>query len=177
MGVPVIVEAARTPIGKRNGWLSGLHAEELLGITQRGLPRESGPRPRPRRAGDRRLRDPGRRPGRQHHAQGLAVRGSAGGDRSHHHRRAVRFGAAGQPSDRRAHRLRRDRHRRRLRSGDDVGRSARRERRHQCRSVSRGFVGRRHAERVRGRRTDRQTPRYHARRRRRARRAQSTQRP
>lgn len=37
MGTPVIVEAARTPIGKRGGWLSGLHAAELLGLAQRGL--------------------------------------------------------------------------------------------------------------------------------------------
>ncbi|RJO78678.1 steroid 3-ketoacyl-CoA thiolase [Nocardia panacis] len=37
MGTPVIVEAARTPIGKRGGWLSGLHATELLGAAQRGL--------------------------------------------------------------------------------------------------------------------------------------------
>ncbi|GAC79083.1 acetyl-CoA C-acetyltransferase [Gordonia malaquae] len=37
MGVPVIVEAARTPIGKRNGWLSGLHAAEILGAAQRGV--------------------------------------------------------------------------------------------------------------------------------------------
>ncbi|GAA5044752.1 steroid 3-ketoacyl-CoA thiolase [Nocardia callitridis] len=37
MGNPVIVEAARTPIGKRGGWLSGLHAAELLGLAQRGL--------------------------------------------------------------------------------------------------------------------------------------------
>ncbi|MGQ4616870.1 steroid 3-ketoacyl-CoA thiolase [Nocardia sp. R7R-8] len=37
MGTPVIVEAARTPIGKRGGWLSGLHAAELLGAAQRGL--------------------------------------------------------------------------------------------------------------------------------------------
>ncbi len=42
MGVPVIVEAARSPIGKRAGWLSGLHAEELLGITQRGLVEKAG---------------------------------------------------------------------------------------------------------------------------------------
>ncbi|MBD0021459.1 steroid 3-ketoacyl-CoA thiolase [Gordonia pseudamarae] len=42
MGVPVIIEAARTPIGKRAGWLSGLHAEELLGITQRGLIEKAG---------------------------------------------------------------------------------------------------------------------------------------
>ncbi len=30
MGTPVIVEAVRTPIGKRNGWLSGLKAVEIL---------------------------------------------------------------------------------------------------------------------------------------------------
>ncbi|MDL9936468.1 steroid 3-ketoacyl-CoA thiolase [Gordonia sp. ABSL1-1] len=42
MGVPVIVEAVRTPIGKRGGWLSGLHAEELLGLTQRGLIEKAG---------------------------------------------------------------------------------------------------------------------------------------
>ncbi|MEP9416644.1 steroid 3-ketoacyl-CoA thiolase [Gordonia sp. VNQ95] len=42
MGVPVIVEAVRTPIGKRAGWLSGLHAEELLGLTQRGLLERAG---------------------------------------------------------------------------------------------------------------------------------------
>ncbi|APA95372.1 3-oxo-5,6-didehydrosuberyl-CoA thiolase [Nocardia seriolae] len=37
MGTPVIVEAARTPIGKRNGWLAGLHAAELLGAAQKGV--------------------------------------------------------------------------------------------------------------------------------------------
>ncbi|GGF21621.1 steroid 3-ketoacyl-CoA thiolase [Williamsia phyllosphaerae] len=37
MGVPVIVEAVRTPIGKRAGWLSGLHAAEILGAAQSGL--------------------------------------------------------------------------------------------------------------------------------------------
>ena len=34
MGTPVIVEAVRTPIGKRNGWLSTLHAAEILGAAQ-----------------------------------------------------------------------------------------------------------------------------------------------
>ena len=34
MAMPVIVEAVRTPIGKRNGWLSGLHAAELLAAAQ-----------------------------------------------------------------------------------------------------------------------------------------------
>jgi acetyl-CoA C-acetyltransferase len=37
VGTPVIVEAIRTPIGKRNGWLSGLHPTELLGAAQRGV--------------------------------------------------------------------------------------------------------------------------------------------
>ncbi|MEV6232523.1 steroid 3-ketoacyl-CoA thiolase [Saccharopolyspora shandongensis] len=37
MGNPVIVEAVRTPIGKRRGRLSGLHAAEILGAAQRGL--------------------------------------------------------------------------------------------------------------------------------------------
>jgi acetyl-CoA C-acetyltransferase len=37
VGSPVIVGAVRTPIGRRNGWLSGLHAAELLGAAQRGL--------------------------------------------------------------------------------------------------------------------------------------------
>ncbi|MFD4434001.1 hypothetical protein [Nocardia sp. NPDC058497] len=35
MGTPVIVEAVRTPIGKRRGQLSGLHAAELLGLAPR----------------------------------------------------------------------------------------------------------------------------------------------
>ena len=33
MGTPVIVEAARTPLGKRRGLLAGLHAAELLGTS------------------------------------------------------------------------------------------------------------------------------------------------
>ncbi|MBB6377960.1 acetyl-CoA C-acetyltransferase [Pseudonocardia eucalypti] len=37
MGNPVIVEAVRTPIGRRRGALSGLHAAEILGAAQRGL--------------------------------------------------------------------------------------------------------------------------------------------
>jgi acetyl-CoA C-acetyltransferase len=34
---PVIVDAARTPFGRRQGWLSGLHAAEILGAAQRGV--------------------------------------------------------------------------------------------------------------------------------------------
>src|SRR6201997_2677105 len=42
MGNPVIVEATRSPIGKRKGWLSGLHATELLGGVQKALAEKAG---------------------------------------------------------------------------------------------------------------------------------------
>ncbi|MGW0176244.1 steroid 3-ketoacyl-CoA thiolase [Rhodococcus sp. NPDC003322] len=42
MGTPVIVEAVRTPIGKRGGWLSGLHAAEILGTAQKGIVDRAG---------------------------------------------------------------------------------------------------------------------------------------
>jgi acetyl-CoA C-acetyltransferase len=42
VGTPVIVEAVRTPIGKRGGWLSGLHAAETLGAVQVGLLERAG---------------------------------------------------------------------------------------------------------------------------------------
>jgi acetyl-CoA C-acetyltransferase len=47
MAEAVIVEAVRTPIGKRNGWLAGLHPAHVLGHIQReviaraGIPAES----------------------------------------------------------------------------------------------------------------------------------------
>ncbi len=42
MAKPVIVEAVRTPIGRRNGALAGLHAAELLGIAQVELVKRAG---------------------------------------------------------------------------------------------------------------------------------------
>ncbi len=42
MGSPVIVEAVRTPIGKRNGHLAGLHAAEILGAAQLALLERAG---------------------------------------------------------------------------------------------------------------------------------------
>src|SRR3954469_22288742 len=42
MGNPVIVEATRSPIAKRNGWLSGLHGTELLGEVQKALVVKAG---------------------------------------------------------------------------------------------------------------------------------------
>lgn len=42
MGNPVIVEAVRTPIGKRGGWLSGLHPTRALGHVQREVITRAG---------------------------------------------------------------------------------------------------------------------------------------
>jgi acetyl-CoA C-acetyltransferase len=42
MAEAVIVEAARTPIGKRGGWLSGLHPVELLAAAQIEVVKRSG---------------------------------------------------------------------------------------------------------------------------------------
>jgi acetyl-CoA C-acetyltransferase len=42
VGKPVIVSAVRTPIGKRGGWLSGLHPAELLGAAQRAAVDRAG---------------------------------------------------------------------------------------------------------------------------------------
>jgi acetyl-CoA C-acetyltransferase len=42
VGHAVIVEAVRTPIGKRGGWLADLHAAELLGAAQRAVVERAG---------------------------------------------------------------------------------------------------------------------------------------
>ena len=42
MGTAVIVEAVRTPIGKRGGMLAGLHPAEILGAAQTALVERSG---------------------------------------------------------------------------------------------------------------------------------------
>jgi acetyl-CoA C-acetyltransferase len=42
VGEPVIVEAVRTPIGRRRGVLAGLQPAELLGVAQRGVVERSG---------------------------------------------------------------------------------------------------------------------------------------
>ncbi|UNT00529.1 steroid 3-ketoacyl-CoA thiolase [Streptomyces tubbatahanensis] len=46
MAEAVIVEAARTPVGRRRGVLSGLHPAELLGLTQQKLLERAGVAPR-----------------------------------------------------------------------------------------------------------------------------------
>jgi acetyl-CoA C-acetyltransferase len=42
MGTPVIIDAVRTPLGKRNGGLAGVHPGELLGFVQREVLRRAG---------------------------------------------------------------------------------------------------------------------------------------
>ncbi|HYG94624.1 MAG TPA: steroid 3-ketoacyl-CoA thiolase [Nocardioides sp.] len=42
MGSPVIVDAVRTPLGKRRGWLAGLHPAQLLGFVQEEVLRRAG---------------------------------------------------------------------------------------------------------------------------------------
>ncbi|MEV4889031.1 steroid 3-ketoacyl-CoA thiolase [Nonomuraea sp. NPDC055795] len=42
MGTPVIVEAVRTPIGKRNGWLAELKPQQVLAAALTGLVERSG---------------------------------------------------------------------------------------------------------------------------------------
>ncbi len=42
MGEAVIVEAVRTPIGKRGGWLAGVHAADALGAVQREVVARAG---------------------------------------------------------------------------------------------------------------------------------------
>jgi acetyl-CoA C-acetyltransferase len=42
VGTPVIVDAVRTPIGKRGGWLAGLHAAQLLALAQQAIVTRSG---------------------------------------------------------------------------------------------------------------------------------------
>ena len=42
MGTAVIVEAVRTPIGKRGGALAGMHAAEILGAAQAALVERAG---------------------------------------------------------------------------------------------------------------------------------------
>ena len=42
MGNPVIIEAVRTPLGRRNGWLAGVHPAQLLGFAQRTVLERAG---------------------------------------------------------------------------------------------------------------------------------------
>ena len=62
----VIVEAVRTPVGKRNGGLSGMHAADLSAIVLNEVLERAGVSPGDRRRRDLGMRIPGRRPVQQH---------------------------------------------------------------------------------------------------------------
>ncbi len=72
MAQPVIIEAVRTPIGKRNGWLSGLRAPDILGAAQVEVVKRAGIDPGSVEQVVGRLRDPGGRAGLQRDQDGLA---------------------------------------------------------------------------------------------------------
>ena len=75
MAEAVIVEAVRSPVGKRNGGLSGVHPGELSAQVLNGLAERAGHRPRDRRRRHLGLRDAGRRAGARHRPH----RGAGGG--------------------------------------------------------------------------------------------------
>ena len=114
----VIVEAARTPIGRghpEKGYYKDTHPNELLGkafnevIDRAGHPRRGG------RGRDHRLRPADRRAGLQHRPQRLAAGRPSDHDAGDHRRPPVRLGPAGRQLRRRARRLRRPRRRDRRR--------------------------------------------------------------
>ena len=80
----VIVEAVRTPIGKRSGWLAGVHAAELLGARAAAVLDRAGIDPGRGRAGRRRLRHPGRRAVQQHDPARPGCTPGCPADRRHH---------------------------------------------------------------------------------------------
>ena len=73
----VIVEAVRTPVGRRGGGLSTMHSADLLGHRPEGADRALRHRPRRGRPGRRRLRQPGRHAGLQHRPHRVAHRRAA----------------------------------------------------------------------------------------------------
>ena len=73
----VIVDAVRTPVGRRNGGLSAMHSVDLLGAVQRAVLDACGRRPARGRSGRRRLRRTGRDAGDERHPQRVARRGAA----------------------------------------------------------------------------------------------------
>ncbi len=70
----VIVDAVRTPLGRRNGALKDWHPVDLAAHTLQRARRAQRPRSRARRRRDHGVRHAGRRPGRQRRAQRRARR-------------------------------------------------------------------------------------------------------
>ena len=92
----VIVDVVRTPVGrgKPGGILSGVHPVDLLAGVLQALVDPQRPRPRADRRRDRRLRQPGRRAGLQHHPQRRARRRLPRARAGHH----ASTGSAGRAS-------------------------------------------------------------------------------
>ena len=86
----VIVEAVRTPVGKRNGGLSGVHPVDLSAHVLRSLAERTGHRPGPGRRRHLGLRRPGRRADLRHRPQRRARRRLAGVGARRDDRPAVR---------------------------------------------------------------------------------------
>ena len=91
----VIVEAVRTPVGRRGGALKEWHPVDLLARTLQELVARTGLDPRARRRRDRRLRHAGRRAELERGAQRGARRRISGVGSGHDDRTAVRVLAAG----------------------------------------------------------------------------------
>ena len=141
----------------------GPACDRAAGRRPEGTGGQSRHRRRRGRAGDRRLRDPVRGAVQQHQPGGVADRGFARTCRRHHRGLPVRQRPAGQPPDRRPDRRRRHRHRHRVRHRGDEPRRAGRQRGSGPGGHPRGVLGYRHAQPVRGRRTDRQAAWHHPR--------------
>ena len=114
----VIVEAARTPIGRghpEKGYYKDTHPNELLGKTYTEVIERAGDPGRGRRGRDLRLRAAVRRADVQRRPQRLAPGRAADRDAGHDRRPPVRLGPAGRQLRRRADRRRRARRRDRRR--------------------------------------------------------------
>ena len=155
MGTAVIVEAVRTPIGKRGGALAGLHPAEILGAAQTALVERAGIGPASveqvaggcvTQAGEQAgniTRTAWLHAGLPYQTGCLTLDAQCGSAQQATH------------LDRRADRGRRDRRRRGLRGGGDEPGTAGRQRRHRPSAAAARLLGHRHAEPVRGRRADR----------------------
>ena len=115
-----IVDAVRTPVGRRGGGLSQIHPADLGAHPLRALDDPHRHRSRRGRGRDLRLRRHRRRAGRRHRPHLLAGRRPPRARARHHRRPAVRLGPAGHPLRRPGGDGRRQRRRRRRRRAADV---------------------------------------------------------
>ena len=155
----VIVEAVRTPVGRRGGVLAGHPPRRPVGdrAARRSRTR-TGHRSRARRRRHLGLRQPGRRADLRHRPHRGAVRRLAGVRARHHRRPPVRLVAAGDPLRRRGRGRGPLRPRRRRWRRVDVARAdglGVRRRRHPDRRRLRGAVRPRHPQPGHRRRDDR----------------------